>query len=77
MHIIRMSRVIYFQHILKQRKKNRLIFKFLKAQEQHPKSNDWFTQVMKDLNELDITMNQFEIESMSSEAFKNMCKTKV
>ena len=32
---------------------------------------------MKDLNELSITMNQFEIESMSSEAFKKLCKTKV
>ena len=65
-HIIKMRRVIYFQHILKQRKKNSLIYQFLKAQEQHPKSNDWFTQVMKDLSELGITMNQLEIESMSS-----------
>ena len=72
-----MRRVIYFQHILKQRKSNSLIFQFLKAQKQQPKSNDWFTQVSKDLIELEINMSQFEIETMTTEAFKKLCKTKV
>ena len=76
-HIIKLRRPIYFQHILKQRKNNSLIFQFLKAQEQHPKSNDWFTQVSKDLTDLDIQMNQVEIECMSSTAFKTLCKIKV
>ena len=49
----------------------------LKAQEQHPKSNDWFTQVSKDLTDLEIQMNQVEIECMSSTAFKTLCKIKV
>ena len=76
-HIIQMRRVIYFQHILKQKKGNSLIFQFLKAQEQQPKSNKWLTQVSKDLIKSEINMSQFEIENMKTEAFKMLCKTKV
>ena len=76
-HIIKLRRLIYFQHILKQRSTNSLIFQFLKAQEQHPKSNDWFTQVSKDLTDLEIQMNHVEIECMSSSAFKTLCKIKI
>ena len=57
-HIIKLRRLIYFHYIMKQRKTNSLIFQFFKAQEQHPKSNDWFTQVSKDLTDLEIQMNR-------------------
>lgn len=42
----------------------------MKAQEQHLKSNDWFTQITKDLLEMDINMSQADIEEMSVQRFK-------
>ena len=50
----------------------------MKAQEQHLKSNDWFTQITKDLLEMDINMSQADIEEMSVQRFKKkLCKVKI
>ena len=49
----------------------------MKAQEQPPKNNDWFSQVTKDLKEMNITLTQIEVEEMSLECFKKLCKTKI
>ena len=54
-----------------------MIFQFLKAQKQFPKKNDWLSQVMSDLKELDIKMSEQEIEEMSNTKFKTLCKTKL
>ena len=39
-HIIKLRRMIYLQHILKQRKKNTLLYRFFIAQLEAPKRND-------------------------------------
>ena len=76
-YIIMLRRIIYFQQILKQKSKNSLIYQFLSAQMQNPKRNDWYIQVQKDLEVLDITENIQNIETMSKEKYKTICKTQV
>ena len=76
-YIIKLRRMIYFQHILKQRRKNTLLYQFLIAQIEEPKKNDWVSCIRKDMVELEIQMNSDEIEEMNIEKFKNMCKEKV
>ena len=75
-YIIKLRRIIYFQHILKQRRKNTLLYQFLIAQIEEPKKNDWVSCIRKDMVELEIQMNSDEIEEMNIEKFKNMCKEK-
>ena len=77
-YIIKLRRIIYFQHILKQRRKNTLLYQFLIAQIEEPKKNDWVSCIIrKDMVELEIQLNSNEIEEMNIEKFKNMCKEKV
>ena len=70
-----MRRLIYFHHIMNQRNKNSLIFQFLQAQLNEPKKNDWGTQVLKDLKEIDFDLDK--IEQISTEKFKEIVKVKI
>ena len=45
--IIKLRRVIYLQHILKQKEKNTFLFQFYEAQCMEPKKNYWVSQVQK------------------------------
>ena len=74
--IIMLRRIRYVQHILKQRIKNTLKYQFLTDQVQNPKICDWFSKV-KDLELLEIDLNIAEIEVLSTEKYKELCKTKV
>ena len=75
--IILLRRLTYLQHILKQEQRNTLIFQFFKAQLENPKQNDWVTNVMKDLEKVDINLELIEIQNMSEEVFKKLCKENV
>ena len=72
--IIKLRRVIYLQHIMKQRNSNSLLFSFLEAQRKFPKKNDWFSQVTKDLDNLEI--NIIQIETIPTKSLKVLAKPK-
>ena len=74
-YIIMMRRIIYLHHIMKQRNKDSLIFNFLMVQIGQPKKNDWASQAIKDLAEIGYKIE--DIETLSTEKFKDICKTKV
>ena len=72
-----LRRLLYFQQILHQETENTLLYKFFKAQLENPTRNDWVTQILKDLEILDIREQITEIGQMSQEEFSEMCKEKV
>ena len=67
----------FLRHILKQQHKNSLLFQFFKAQLENPKLNDWITRVMKDLEKVNIDLELIEIQNMTEESLKKLCKEKV
>ena len=75
--IILLRRILYLQHILKQRNKETLLYRFFKAQMENPTKNDWVTGVLKDLEKVDIDLELIEIEYIFEERFRNICKLKV
>ena len=72
-----MRRVIYFQQILRYRGKNIKTNKFMKAQEQHPKSNDWFIQISRDAIEIEINMSRTEVEEIMFNIWKRRRRNKM
>ena len=64
-YIIILRKILYLQHILKQRNSNSLIYQVFKAQLERPKSKDWVSQIMKDMEEIEIYMELIEIEQMN------------
>ena len=58
---------MYLQEILKQRPKNTLFYQFYKAQLENPTRGDWATQVLKDMEEMEIDMELDDIEEETEE----------
>ena len=75
--IIKLRRLIYFQHILQQKSNNSLIYNFLIAQMEEPRRNDWASTVQADLKELNIELTVAKIGSMKTQTFKDICKEKI
>ena len=75
--IILLRKLMYLQHILKQKSQDTLLYRFFKVQMDNPSKNDWVTGTLQDLEKVNINMELFEIEQMSEEMFKNICKQKV
>ena len=75
--IIMLRRIIYLQHILKQKQKQTLLFRFFKAQIKNPNINDWVSGVVQDLCSAKIDLELIEIENMTEERYKTLCKQKV
>ena len=44
---------------------------------ENPSKNDWVTCVVKDLENSNINLELIEIENMSEEQYKNICKEKI
>ena len=65
------------QHILKQKHEQTLVYRFFKAQMENPSKNDWVTGVVQDLENSNINLGLIEIENMSEEKYKNICKEKI
>ena len=76
-YIIMLRRISYLQEILKQRTKKSLLYNFFLAQLENPTKNDWVTQVLKDIVYLEVNLDLDQIEQMSTEKFKGICKIKV
>ena len=72
--IILLRRLTYLQHILKQEQRNTLIFQFFKAQLENPKQNYWVTNVMKDLEKVDINLELIEIQNYLKKSLRNYVK---
>jgi hypothetical protein len=75
--IIKLRRILYLEHILKQRNKNSLLYNFFIAQMQDPKTNDWVSTVKKDLEDLDINLEFSDIEELGTNKFTKLCKMQV
>ena len=66
---------MYFWHIIHQ-DRNELLFKFLEAQELSISSNDWISQVRKDLL-IQLNLSDKEIFGMSKEIFGKNVRQKI
>ena len=75
--IILLRRVVYLHHILKQQKDQTLLYRFFKAQMKNPIKKYWVTCVVQDLEKINIDLELIEIENMSEEKFKQICKEKI
>ena len=75
-HLVKMRRIMYFWHIIHQ-DRNELLFKFLEAQELSISSNDWISQVRKDLLEIQLNLSDKEIFGMSKEIFGKNVRQKI
>ena len=62
---------------MKQKNQDTLLYRFFKAQMDNSSKNDWVTGALQDLEKVNINMELSEIEQMSEESFKNICKQKV
>jgi hypothetical protein len=74
--IIMRRRLLYYQHILKQ-KETSLVKRFLKTQLKNLNKNDWGKTVLKDLENLEIVHTMEEIEKMSKSKYKCLIKRKI
>ena len=75
--IIKLRRLLYFQHILQQIFNNSLIYNFLIAQMKEPRTNDWASTVQSDLNELNMELSLAQIGSMNTQTFKDICRKNI
>ena len=73
--IIISRRLVYLQHILKQ-KESFLVRQFLITQAINPKKKDWITTIKKDLEQLEINLSLLEIEEIGKSTYKRMIKNK-
>ena len=71
--ILKMRRILYLQHILKQ-DENSLLYTFFMSQLTNPSYRDWVTETLINLEELEIDCNLQEIQSMSKVKFKEIVK---
>ena len=62
---------MFLHHIMKQ-DKDSLLFQVFLAQVKYPTSNDWVTQVLKDLEDIKFEIQFEDIENTSKEKFKEM-----
>ena len=74
--IVQMRRLLYLHHILQQ-KKDSLLYRFFMAQLGEPTPKDWVSQVLEDLEELEISFELDQIEVMKKEKFKLTVKEAV
>ena len=75
-HIIMKRRCLYLHHILQQPENSRL-FKFFLSQMKSPRQGDWVTQVLSDLNQLEIELSLEEIQVMSFDKYNSILKRKI
>ena len=69
--IIIIRRIMFLHHIMKQEKES-LLFQFCLAQVRSPSHNDWVSQEIKDLEEIDLDIEFEDIENTSKEKFKDI-----
>ena len=70
------ARRLNFLHYLVTRNKNEMLYKFFKAQWNHPTANDWTEQAKQDLIDFGLNLDLDCISSKSKWSFKNLIKIK-
>ena len=75
-YIIQTRRVLFLHHILQQ-KKDSLLYRFFIAQLENPTYRDWVSQVLEDLEILEISLEIEEIQTMKIDKFKHIVKKSV
>ena len=73
--IIIRKRLLYLQHILKQ-KESSLVRQFLMTQSINPRKKDWVTTIKEDLKHLEINLTFEQIEDMGKSTYKRYIKKK-
>ena len=69
--IIITRRLMFLHHIMKQEKES-LIYRFFIAQARSPTQNDWVSQVLKDLEDIELEIEFKDICSLSKDKFKEI-----
>ena len=67
--IIRKRRISFLQYILKQDSQS-MIYKFLETQMKNRKAKDWITQVLKDIQDLNLDISLENMKEMTKAKFK-------
>ena len=75
-YIIMRRRLIYLQHILKQ-KETSLVKQFLKTQFISPKKKDWAKTILENLQHLELTYTMEDIENMPKQTYRKIIKKKI
>ena len=75
-YIIQTRRLLYLHHILQQ-DIGSLLYRFFAAQLENPTRKDWVSQILDDLEELEIDFELEEIQRMSKEKYKKIVKHSV
>ena len=73
--LIKTRRLMFYWHLLN-KDQEELLYKFLAAQQLSTSKNDWIQQVRKDMNEINLELNDEKIKNMSKNMFKNIVKRK-
>ena len=66
--IIKTGRILYLHHILQQENQS-LLYRFFIAQIEDPTPRDWVSQVLEDLEEININLELDKIRHMKKEKF--------
>ena len=74
--IIKTRRFMFLHHILKQNESS-LLYRFFIAQVKYPTYKDWTSQILEDMEELNIDLEFQDISDMSKERFKNIISEKI
>ena len=67
---------MYLHHIMQQ-KRDSLLFRFFMSQLKNPTKGDWVTQVLIDMNDINLNIEIEQISFISKIKFKEMLKIKV
>ena len=71
------ARRINFLHHLAKLDKQEMLYKFFKAQWDHPCPQDWTIQVKKDMKEIGLPTSLEFVESKSKHVFKDLVKSRI
>ena len=74
--IVMIRRLMYFWHVLN-KNENELVNRFLSAQQIWTGSQDWISQVRKNMSEINLKLTDKQITEMKNEDFKKLVKTRV
>ena len=75
-YVIQIRRLLYFPNLLKQRNDS-LLYKFFMAQLTNPTHRDWVSQVLQELEDLNIKLEVEDIELFTKEQYKTVIKEAV
>ena len=75
-YILKSRRLMYWWH-MERLNGEKMLYKFLKAQQNNPVKNDWILQVMKDKEELQIDISDKELLKMSKNVYKKYIRKKI